>query len=98
VGKRKITILDTAVDGVAEVAFYIEGKGLPQTAKKFVDEAFEFFYALSDERIVHRPCSYLPWKELTYRCVTFRRKYSIAYIEHAREIVICEFALTKLLV
>ena len=47
-GKRKVRILDTASTAVAEIAFFIEGKGLPQTAKKFVDEAFEFFDRLSD--------------------------------------------------
>jgi hypothetical protein len=41
-GQRKVTILDTAADAVAEVAFFVEAKGMPQTAKKFVAEAFEF--------------------------------------------------------
>lgn len=41
-GKRKVTILETAVEAVAEIAFFIEGKGLPATAKKFVDSAFQF--------------------------------------------------------
>ena len=97
-GKRKVTILDTTVKAVAEVAFFIEGEGLPQTAKKFVDDAFVFFYKLADERIVHRPCKYLPWKKLTYRCVTFRKKYAVAYLQQSPEIVACEFALAKLLV
>jgi len=38
-GKRKVSILDQASTSVAEIAFFIESKGLPQTAKKFVDEA-----------------------------------------------------------
>ena len=42
-GKRKLTILEPAVTEVAHVAFYIEGKGMPETAKRFVDEAFLFF-------------------------------------------------------
>jgi hypothetical protein len=42
-GQRKITILDTAVNVIAEVSFFIEGKGLAQTSKKFVDETFAFF-------------------------------------------------------
>ena len=87
-GKRKVAILEGAVKSVAEAAYFIEGKGLPQTAKKFVDDAFIFFDKLSDERILHRPCSYPPWKKLTYRCITFRKKYTIAYLEHSTEIVI----------
>ena len=49
-GKRKVTILDTAVKAVAEASFFIEGKGLPETAKKFVDDAFAFFEKLSDDK------------------------------------------------
>lgn len=54
-GKREVTILDPASDGVAEAAYFIESKGMPDTAKKFVDEAFEFFVSLSDEIIEHHP-------------------------------------------
>jgi hypothetical protein len=42
-GKRKVTILEPVAIAVAEVAFFIESKGMPQTAKKFVREAFPVF-------------------------------------------------------
>ena len=54
-GKRKVSILEPAADAVADIALFIEGKGMPETAKKFVDEAFEFFEKLSDNRIEHKP-------------------------------------------
>jgi hypothetical protein len=95
-GKRKVTILDTAADAVAEVAFFVEEKGMAQTAKKFVAEAFEFFEKLSDERIQHHPCSYPLWKSLNYRCVSYK-KYTVAYLYFNDEIVICEFVPSKLL-
>ena len=60
-GQRKITIQETAVHAVAQISFFIEGKGLAQTAKQFVDEAFLFFDKLADERFTDRPCGYLPW-------------------------------------
>jgi hypothetical protein len=96
-GKRKITILDQVVEEIARTAFYIEGEGLPQTAKKFVDEAFKFFEHLSNEKIIHRPCSYPPWNLLNYRCANFHKKYSVAYLDSSEEIIICDFALQKLL-
>jgi hypothetical protein len=61
-GKRKVTILEPAVEEVARIALYIEGEGLPQTAKWFVDDAFAFFESLSDERIIHRSCKHPAWK------------------------------------
>lgn len=39
-GKREVTILDPATDGVAEAAYFIEGKGMPETAKRFVMKPF----------------------------------------------------------
>ena len=97
-GKRKVSILEPASTAVAEIAFFIESKGLPQTAKKFVAEVFEFFDTLSDERIEHRLCSYKLWRTLDYRCVTYKKKYVVAYLSMPNEIVICEFVSAKLMV
>lgn len=52
-GKRKISILEPAATAIAEIAWFIEHKGLPDTAKKFVNDAFNFFEKLSDERVLH---------------------------------------------
>ncbi len=96
-GKRKVTILEPAVEGVSHIALFIEGEGLPKTAKKFVDEVFLFFEALADERATHRPCKYLAWQLLNYRCANFRKKYMVAYLSNTDEIIACDFALQKLL-
>ena len=96
-GKRKVSILEPAAIAVAEVAMFIESKGMPATAKKFVAEAFEFFHKLSDERIEHKPCTYNLWKWLDYRCVPYKKKYVVAYLSQQNEIVICDFVSAKLL-
>ena len=96
-GKRKVTILDPATEEVAKIAFFIESEGLHQTAKKFVTEAFDFFASLSDERVIHHPCKHQVWNLLNYRCVNFRKKYVVAYLYNTDEIIICDFALQKLL-
>lgn len=79
-GKRKVSILEPAATSVAEIAMFIEGKGLPMTAKKFVDEVFAFFEKLSDDRLIHKPCTYVAWKWLDYRCVPYKKKYVVAYL------------------
>jgi hypothetical protein len=56
-----VSILEPAATAVAEIAWFIETKGLPKTAKKFVDDAFKFFDKLSDERVLHKPCRYPKW-------------------------------------
>jgi hypothetical protein len=87
--------LNPSAKEVARIAFFIEAKGMPVTAKKFVDQAYTFFKTLSSKRFVHRPCSYIPWQVLNYRCVTFRKKYTIAYLNNSEEIVICDFLSQK---
>jgi len=95
--KRKVTILEPAAVAVAEIAFFIEGKGMPQTAKKFVQETFSFFEKLSNELIEYRPCIYERWKDLNYHCITYKKKYIVAYISQEKEIIICDFVSAKIL-
>jgi hypothetical protein len=75
-GKRKVSILEPAATAIAEIAFFIESKGLPETAKKFIQEAFEFFEKLSDNKLEYKGCSYNQWKNLNYRCITYRKNMS----------------------
>jgi hypothetical protein len=96
-GKRKVSILEPAATSLAEVSWFIESKGLPQTAKKFIDEAFAFFAKLADNRIEHKACTYNKWKQLGYRCISYKKKYTIAYLSLQHEIVICDFVSSKLL-
>lgn len=96
-GERRVSILTPAATAVAEIAWFIESKGLPQTAKKFVNDTFLFFEKLSDERVVHKPCSYTRWKYLDYRCVPYKKKYIVAYLSQEKEIVNCDFVAAKLL-
>jgi hypothetical protein len=95
-GKRKVTVLEPAIEEVARIALFIEGEGLPKTAKKFVDDAFIFFTSLADDRIIHRPCKHPPtWRALNLRCINFRKKYVVSYLDNQNEIIVCEFALQK---
>jgi hypothetical protein len=49
-GKRKVSILEPAATAAAEIAWFIESKGLPPKAKKFVIDAYDFFDRLSKEK------------------------------------------------
>jgi len=95
--QREVAILDKAAEEVAYIAYFIEAKGLPETSKKFVDDVFSFFRGLGDSRIKHKPCRFRIWKEEGFRCATFRKKYTVAYLDLEKEIVICDFAAHKLL-
>ena len=96
-GKRKVSILQEAATSVAEISYFIEGKGMPLTAKKFVDGVFEFFAAISIDSVDNRLCSYARWKDLGYQCVSYKKKYVVAYLSLQKEIIICDFVVAKLL-
>lgn len=95
--KRKVSILEPASTAIAEIAWFIESKGLPETARNFVNNAFNFLEKLSDDRIEHKLCSYKKWRELGYRCVPYKKKYIIAYLSLRKEVVVCDFVSAKLL-
>lgn len=96
-GKRKVSILEPAATAVAEISFFIESKGLPKTAKKFVDEAFAFFDRISDDRVEYMACRNNIWKQSGYRCINYKKKYIVAYLSLQNEIIICDFVVGKLL-
>ena len=95
--QRQVSILSKASEEVANIAYYVESQGMPTTAKKFVDECFQFFEKLSNPKIKHRPCKNIVWKIQEYRCANFRKKYVVAYLDTEDEIIICDFTLLKLL-
>jgi hypothetical protein len=98
VAQRKVTILDKAAEEVAHVAYFIESKGLPDTAKKFVDGAFRFFEKLGNPAIKYKPCKYVVWNIEGYRCTNFKKKFTVAFLDTDDEIIICDFAASKNLV
>lgn len=96
-GKREVSILEPASTAIAEIAWFLEGKGLSQTAKRYVNDIFDFFENLSDTRIEYKLCNYSKWRELGYKCVPYKKKYTIVFSEPETEPVICEFISSKLI-
>jgi hypothetical protein len=50
VGQRKVIIKESVADSIAEIAWYIESKGLVATAEKFADDVYDFILKLADSR------------------------------------------------
>jgi hypothetical protein len=95
--EREVIVLEAATISIAEISWFIERRGLPQTAKRFADECHDFLKKLSNCELLHKPCFYKKWYELGYRCATFKKKYTIAYSSHENEILIREFVSSKLI-
>ena len=48
-GSRKVTVKESAAEGISAVAWFIESKGLIATAEKFTDNVYDYFIKLADE-------------------------------------------------
>ena len=94
-GGREITIKETVADSIAEVAWYIESKGLIAAAEKFADDVYDFLLKLSDSRRTHAICRDPERALLGYKCISYKKKYTIVFLETDVELIICEFLPSK---
>jgi len=95
VGCRKVIIKESVSESIAEIAWFIESKGLVATAELFADNAYDFFIKLSDSRRNHAICRDPERAIMGYKCIPYRKKYTVVFLETDTELIICEFIPTK---
>jgi len=95
VGSWEIVIKESAARSIAEIAWYVESLGLVATAENFADEVYDFFIKLSDIRRSHTLCRDPERAIMGYKCITYKRKYTIVFLESDEELFICEFIPSK---
>ncbi len=96
-GRRKIIVKQTAADNIAVIAWFIESKGMIATADKFTDDVYDAFLKLADERKSFSICREPERAALGYKCIPYKKKYTIVLIESDKEVIICEFISSKLI-
>ncbi|HWB63677.1 MAG TPA: hypothetical protein VG603_09225 [Chitinophagales bacterium] len=96
-GKRKITVKKQAAESIAQIAWFIESKGLLATAENFSDEAYNFLESLADERRTFMLCRNEERNMLGLKCVNYKKKFTVVFIEAENELIICEFLPSKIL-
>jgi hypothetical protein len=69
--------------------------GLVETAEKFSDDAYDYFIKLADSRRIHAVCREPGRALLGYKCITYKHKYTIVFLETNFELIICEFILSQ---
>ena len=97
-GYRKVIVKQSAAENIAAISWYIESKGLIITADKFIDEVYNYFLALSDKRKSYAICRESTRAILGYKCISYKKKYTIVFIESEVELIICEFISSKLII
>ena len=96
-GSRKITLKLSAAESIAAIAWFIESKGMIATADKFTDDVYDAFLKLADERKSFSICREPERAALGYKCIPYKKKYTIVLIESDKEVIICEFISSKLI-
>ena len=90
-GQREIIIKESVADSIAEIAWYVESKGYVATAEKFTDDVYDFFIKLADSKRSHAICKDPQRAIIGYKCIPYKRKYTIVFLESDDELIMCEF-------
>ncbi len=96
-GGRKITVKQSAADNIAAISWFIESKGMIVTAEKFSDDVYDYFVGLSDTIKSYPICREQNRAAAGYKCLSYKKKYTVVFIETEKEIIICEFISSKLI-
>ncbi len=96
-GSRKVVVRESVAQNIAAIAWYIESKGLVATAERFSDDVYDYFLKLADTRKSYALCKEPARASLGYKCIPFRKKYTVVLIESDKEIIISEFISSKLI-
>ena len=67
------------------------------TAEKFTDNAYDYFIKLADTRKSYSTCREPERAALSYKCISYKKKYTIVFIESEAELIICEFVSSKMI-
>jgi len=96
-GFRKVTIKESVAESIAAISWFIESEGFVATAAKFADEAYDFIALLGNARKGYRLCRDPERNLFGYKCIPFKKKYTIVFIELDAEIIVCEFIPSKVI-
>lgn len=79
-GQRKVVVKQSVADSIADIAWYIESKGLIATADKFVDNVYDHFLKLANKKKSYPICREPERESLGYKCTPYKKKYTIVFI------------------
>jgi hypothetical protein len=95
-GNRKVTVRQSAADSIARIAWFVQSKGLVKTAEKFSDDAYDFIFVLSNSIKSYPTCKEPIRATLGYKCIPYKKKFTVVFIETITEVIVCEFIPSKL--
>ena len=86
-GKRKIKIRREVAEEIAHISFFIESKGLLETAKRFTKSIMSFIRELDFDRIEYPICRDSERASLGLKCLPYNKKYTIVFYQLLDEVI-----------
>lgn len=96
-GKRKIIVTENAINNIAEISWFIEGKGMLATSEKYIQNIFKQIEKLSNDTLNHSFCRDKTRNQLGQKCINLKKKYTIVFLETDFEIIILEIIPSKMI-
>jgi hypothetical protein len=96
-GKTKINFLDTFIENISGISYYIESKGMPQTALIFKDKVFDHISYIDFDKIDFPFCRDVDRALMGLRCIPYNKKYTIVFYQFEKEVIITEFLASKMI-
>jgi plasmid stabilization system protein ParE len=87
-GTIKTVYKEKAATSIYNIGFYIEAKGYPVTANKFISELFDFGDSLQTFPDKYPICRKKVWANRKLRCAVFKKNYIFIYKLIGDELVI----------
>jgi hypothetical protein len=97
-GESKIIFLDTFIENLASVSFFIESQGLPETAVKYKNRVYDFIEKLDFDIVDYPICRNQHRAVLGLKCIQFKNKYTIVFHQYGNFVIITEFIPSKLII
>ncbi len=96
-GKIQIKFTSQFADDVADLAYFIESKGLFETAEIYAYKLYSFIDRLNFEIVDYAYCSDIDRRAAGLRCLIYRKKYTIVFYQFQDEVIFTEFIPSKLI-
>jgi hypothetical protein len=96
-GKTKIIFLDTFIENISSISYFIESKGLPETALLYKEKVYNFIEKLDFDKVNYAYCRDLERASKELKCIPFNKKYTIVFYQFEDEVIITEFVVSKMI-
>jgi len=96
-GESKVRFSKKFADDLADLVYFIESKGMPQTAQKYVNKVYNFIHRLQYDKVEFAYCNDVARSLSGLKCIKFNTKYTLVFYQFPNEVIFMEFIPSKLL-